>query len=89
MLLIEDVATLLGPTIKPKTVSTYLTESREQVGKGARARRGRYASHPFPVPDGTVGRAPWWRLERADEIRQWAADRPGQGVGGGRPRVTD
>lgn len=70
------VAALLGPTIKPKTVSQYLTESRPG---------GRYEQHTFPTPNGRIGRAPWWALDRADEIREWNANRPGQGVGGGRP----
>lgn len=69
------VAELIG--VKPKTISQYLTESREG---------GRYAAHPFPAPDGYIGKGPWWRVERADGIKQWAAERPGQGKGGGRPR---
>lgn len=88
----EDVAELLGPTIKGKTVSTYLYESQAQVGRpdaAGRRRVGRYAGHPFPAPDGYQGKAPWWRKERAEEIREWAVTRPGQGVGGGRPRQSD
>ena len=69
------VATILG--VKPKSVSQYLTESKGE---------GRYAKHPFPKPDGYVGRGPWWYREREDEIRVWAASRRGQGVGGGRKR---
>lgn len=87
VLLIADVAELLG--VKQKTISTYLTESRDVVGRGARARRGRYASHPFPAPNDHFGRIPWWHQDRADEIRAWDAERPGQGVGGGRPRQSD
>jgi hypothetical protein len=85
----EDVAELLGPTIKGKTVSTYLYESQAKVGRGPRERVGRYAKHPFPAPDGYHGKAPWWRLERADEILTWRDTRPGQGAGGGRPRQSD
>ncbi len=84
----EDVAKLLGPDIKGKTVSTYLYESRPLVGKGPRERRGRYADHPFPEPDDYHGKAPWWGLDRRTEILTWAAERKGQGVGGGRPRSS-
>ena len=84
----DDVAQLLGSGIKGKTVSTYLYESRATVGKGSKERRGRYAGHPFPAPDGYQGKAPWWRKERRAEILTWAAERPGQGVGGGRPRSS-
>lgn len=87
MLLIEDVAGLLGPGIKPKTVSQYLSESRQEPRPDGTKRR--YADHPFPAPDGRVGRAPWWRRERRAEILAWAAERPGQGAGGGRPRSVD
>lgn len=73
-----DVAAILG--VKPKSVSQYLVESRPP---------GRYAKHPFPPPDGYIGRGPWWRRDRAEEIREWAAQRPGKGVGGGRPRRDD
>lgn len=64
--------------IKPKSVSQYLTDSKPG---------GRYANHPFPAPDGYVGRGPWWRREREAEIREWERARPGQGAGGGRPRT--
>ncbi|MGX6604799.1 hypothetical protein ACWKSP_22125 [Micromonosporaceae bacterium Da 78-11] len=84
----EDVAELLGPTIKGKTVSTYLYESQVKVGRGPRERAGRYVKHPFPAPDGYHGKAPWWRLERADEILMWRDSRPGRGAGGGRPRQS-
>lgn len=77
MLTIADVAKLLGPSIKPKTISTYMSESK---------RGGRYEKHPFPEPDGRIGRAPWWLPSRADAIRKWDVERPGQGAGGGRPR---
>ncbi len=73
----QAVAALIG--VQPKTISQYLTESRPG---------GRYASHPFPKPDGYIGKGPWWRLGREREIRKWAADRPGPGVGGGRPKKT-
>lgn len=38
----------------------------------------------MPAPDGHLGRTPWW--ERST-IETWATNRPGQGKGGGRPRV--
>lgn len=71
------VAALIG--VQPKTISQYLTESHEG---------GRYATHPFPKPDGYIGKGPWWRRERKAEIKAWAAARPGQGAGGGRPRKS-
>ncbi len=73
----QAVADLIG--VKAKTISQYLVESRGE---------GRYAGHPFPPPDGYIGKGPWWRKERAGEIKTWAEKRPGQGVGGGRPRRT-
>lgn len=69
-----DVARLLG--VKPATIRHYRADSLPG---------GRYAEHPFPAPDGKLGAAPYWRAERDEEIRKWAADRPGQGAGGGRP----
>lgn len=71
------VAAILG--VQAKTISQYLVESRGD---------GRYAKHPFPRPDGYIGRGPWWRRARASEIRIWAETRAGQGVGGGRPRKS-
>jgi hypothetical protein len=68
------VARLIG--VEPETISNYLNQSKPG---------GRYADHPFPEPDGYVGRSPGWRPERANEIRAWADGRPGQGVGGGQP----
>jgi len=79
----QAVAAILGEAtgadrpLKDKTVSQYLVESREG---------GKYEKHPFPTPDGYIGRGPWWRREREQEIRDWAAARPGRGKGGGRPR---
>lgn len=74
VLLLDDVAALFNPPVKAKTISTYLSGSRPG---------GRYESHPFPAPDARIGRAPYWRRERADEIKAWAASRAGQGAGGG------
>lgn len=84
---ITEVAALLGPTIKPKTVSQYLAESKPSVGPTGR--KGRYADHPFPAPDKRMGKSPTWLRERAAEIIEWRDSRPGQGAGGGRPRQSD
>lgn len=70
-----DVARLLG--IKEETLRSYRTFS--QPG-------GRYSDRPFPEADGRVGNSLLWKAGRADEIRKWAATRPGKGAGGGRPR---
>lgn len=60
------------------------------IGVSAQAVRvyqRRYAdTHPFPAPDGTIGRSPYWLPDREQEIRDWDKSRPGQGSGGGRPR---
>ena len=85
----DDGAALLGTKIQGRTVSTSLYESRAHVGAGDNKRPGRYAKHPFPEPDGYQGKAPWWRLDRADEIKAWAASRPGQGARTDRPRSGD
>jgi hypothetical protein len=69
-----DLAAMLG--VKAATIRHYRADSRP---------RGRYAQHPFPQPDGHLGKTPYWDPGRDDEIRAWAATRPGQGVGGGRP----
>jgi hypothetical protein len=82
----EAVAAILG--VQAKTISQYLTESRPADPESGRA-AGRYASHPFPAPDGYIGRGPWWRRERTTEIREWDAGRLGQGAGGGRPRGVE
>lgn len=41
------------------------------------------ASYDLPEPDVTIGRTRGWL---PDTIDQWNAQRPGRGVGGGRPR---
>lgn len=69
------VAALIG--VRPKTISQYLVESKPP---------GRYQDHPFPAPDGYIGRGPYWLRRREQDIRKWAESRPGQGAGGGRPR---
>lgn len=70
-----DLAELLN--IKPATIRFLRAQSKPG---------GRYADDPFPAPDVTIARSPGWNPERADEIKAWNARRPGQGVGGGRPR---
>lgn len=69
-----DLARLLG--VQPATIRHYRADSLPG---------GRYENHPFPEPDGKLGAAPYWEPGRDEEIRKWAATRPGQGVGGGRP----
>jgi len=41
------------------------------------------ANYKLPEPDVIVGRARGWHAETIDK---WNAQRPGRGVGGGRPR---
>lgn len=71
----SDLATLLG--IQPSTLRFLRAESRP--GR-------RYAADPFPEPDIVIARSPAWSEDRKDEILAWNKRRPGQGVGGGRPR---
>lgn len=73
-LTLTDVADLLG--IKPETLRAYRTHS---------APGGRYEQHPFPEPDDRLGNNLMWKSAREPEIRDWAAKRPGKGVGGGQP----
>lgn len=80
MLGIAAVAEILG--VKPKTISQYLSESKG-AGQTRTGIAGRYADHPFPVPDGYFGKSPWWAFGREGEIRDWDARRPGRGAGGG------
>jgi predicted DNA-binding transcriptional regulator AlpA len=40
----------------------------------------------MPAPDGHLGRTPYWYPAT---VEAWQASRPGQGVGGGRPRRAD
>jgi hypothetical protein len=79
---IRAVAKILGEAqdkepLRPKTVSQYLVESKAG---------GRYERHPFPAPDGYIGKSPWWALGREQEFVTWHQGRSGQGIGGGRPR---
>ncbi len=69
-----DLAALLG--VQAATIRHYRADSLPG---------GRYESHPFPAPDDKLGNAPCWKASRRQELLDWAASRPGQGVGGGRP----
>lgn len=71
-----DVAKLLD--MKPASLRFLRAQSRPN---------GRYADDPFPEPDITITRSPAWRAERTGEILAWNKRRPGQGAGGGRPRL--
>ena len=44
---------------------------------------GALATYKLPEPDATIGRTRGWL---PDTIDQWNTQRPGRGVGGGRPR---
>jgi len=41
------------------------------------------SAYKLPQPDATIGRTRGWLPETID---RWNANRPGRGVGGGRPR---
>jgi cobalamin biosynthesis protein CobD/CbiB len=70
-----DIAAHLG--VKLRSVHTYRL-------RGVEARKeGNPDPGGLPEPDNMVGRTPVWRPAT---IIAWAAARPGQGVGGGRPR---
>lgn len=83
---IRAVAAIIGKAqgldgpMRPKTISQYLTESRPG---------GRYEKHPFPKPNGYIGKSPWWAKGREPEFVAWQNGRVGRGVGGGRPRKTE
>lgn len=81
---IRAVARILGSVQekepRPKTISQYLVESKPG---------GRYERHPFPRPNGYIGKSPWWALDRAGEFVVWQKGRAGRGAGGGRPRKQD
>ncbi|MBW3077703.1 hypothetical protein [Bifidobacterium simiiventris] len=41
------------------------------------------SAYKLPEPDAMIGKTRGWSIETID---QWNANRPGRGVGGGRPR---
>lgn len=53
----------------------------EHLGVSPATVRAYRARGQMPDEDGRLGRSPWWW---SDTITEW--ERPGQGVGGGRPR---
>jgi len=65
----------------PRMLST--AEAAEMAGVTAATFRTYVARGDGPKPDGHLGRTPWWK---ASTVRAWLKSRPGQGVGGGRPR---
>jgi hypothetical protein len=71
---VDEIAALIA--VAPDTLRSYRTLSKPG---------GRYEAHPFPRPDRMFGRTPVWTEDQYAEIRAWAAARPGQGAGGGRP----
>lgn len=77
--------------VQARAISEYLTQSRDEVGQGAKRHRGKYADDPFPAPDFRIGKAACWLPEREAEIRAWFERHPRtrKGVGyGGRPRKS-
>lgn len=58
---------------------TYL--SLKQVGERLGVKNA--AAYALPEPDAIIGRTRGWMPETID---RWNAQRPGRGVGGGRPR---
>lgn len=72
---VSGVAAELGVTVG--TVTKWIRRYPPQVG-----------THPTPTPDVMVDDIMGWSRGRMDEWRQWRADMPGQGAGGGRPRKT-
>lgn len=55
------------------------TEVVDQLG----VKTGALATYKLPEPDAIIGRTRGWL---PDTIDRWNANRPGRGVGGGRPR---
>lgn len=66
-------------------MTTMLTTSdvAARLGVDPATVRAYVSRGTMPKPDGHLGRTPWWRPETVDA---WRAGRPGQGVGGGRPK---
>lgn len=75
LLTVGDVAESLG--LKQRTIRNYHAVATRRR-RDDTTRRG-----DFPPPDLFVGRTPVWKTST---ITAWQRRRPGQGVGGGRPR---
>lgn len=60
-----------------------MREIAERLGIEANTLRSYRSDGRLPEPDAMLGMAPRWRPETIDT---WHANRPGRGVGGGRPR---
>lgn len=67
------------------TAARQLTtrEVADQLGITPASWRSYVARGDAPAPDGHLGSTPWWKQST---VTRWQAARPGQGVGGGRPR---
>lgn len=83
---IGEVAEALG--VKPRTISQWMVRSQSTPDPKSKRPDGKrlYADHPFPRPARYAGGSPEWERSRLPEIKHWYATRPGQGVGGGRPK---
>jgi hypothetical protein len=78
-----DVGKLIVSDFNPDGVSAKTVGVYRALSKG----NGRYAAHPFPEPAGFHGDRPYWVPDQIDDIKAWAAARPGRGSGAtGRPR---
>lgn len=76
---IGEVAEELG--VKPRTITQWMVRSLPTLdGKG---KKRLYTDHPFPAPTRYAGKSPEWLRSKLPEIKNWHANRPGQGVGGG------
>ena len=57
----------------------------KQVAERLGITQGALLSLNLPEPDALIGKTRGWKPETID---RWNANRPGRGVGGGRPRKT-
>lgn len=79
LITIEQIAGLVG--VKPTTIRVYHSLATRRRREGIKPLPG-----DMPAPDQRFGVIPVW--DRAT-ITEWISRRPGQGVGGGRPRMKD
>lgn len=79
---ITELAEVLG--VKPRTITQWMVRSLPTPDANGKPRT--YASMPFPKPVRYAGKSPEWERSSLPEIQAWVANRPGRGVGGGRPR---